>query len=218
MKRLTEKEIKVICIEKLQRQRRIDSSAIISSEFPLKGTSTRVDIAILKKDFFIGIEIKSELDTLRRIENQIDVFSSHFDLLILVLAGRHTNIQIDLPKNVELWELKDSKITRHSAPQITKRSNELLPLISKREFKKSKDKLADGRARSIFFDEFRKRYEQPSKVFWEDFSSNSKNVSALQKLSPNYKFRLAQAKLNENKAETIKKWEKYYSDHSSSVS
>ncbi|THD64436.1 hypothetical protein [Phenylobacterium sp.] len=102
--RIGEAEIKAAVLNRLKLQGRIDRRSTLASEFCLGRTGVRTDLAALS-DRLIGVEIKSELDTLRRLPVQLAVYRAHFDCTVLVLATRHLaavpSLNLD---GVEVWE------------------------------------------------------------------------------------------------------------------
>lgn len=222
MDRLTEREIKAVCLSTLQRLGRIDADTTIASEFPVKGAASRIDLALLTKTIFVGVEIKSERDSLRRLRNQIETFSASFDLLIVVLAGKHASVEVELPPNVELWELHSHKLVRHKAIRKVRQGESLSKLLTKRRLRslqRMHSVLPTKIVRKALFEEFQARYRATSKAFWakaEKIGMIREEDLAL--LSPHNQLRLDRLKTLHQERELLKRWSKYYSDHSSSVS
>ena len=67
-----------------------DSATLVVDELGLQHGKCRADIAVLN-GHFIGYEIKSDADSLRRFNNQIAIYNSVFDRLFAVVATCHLN-------------------------------------------------------------------------------------------------------------------------------
>jgi len=111
--KLNEPQIKTAVLNQLRRAKRIDGSSIVTSELPLVGTGVRADLAFLAKKRMVGVEIKSDFDSLRRLRRQMDVYIHYFDLTILVL-GETTSRKVDLVDypDVEVWALREGKLKK----------------------------------------------------------------------------------------------------------
>lgn len=64
--------------------------ALIVDEFVLGFEPARVDVALINDDL-IGFEIKSEADTLARLEKQIKSYNKVFDYMVLVVSDKHVD-------------------------------------------------------------------------------------------------------------------------------
>lgn len=219
---LTERELKAFCLMKLWASRRINSSSVIASEFPLANSSGRIDLAILTTAGFTGIEIKSERDSLRRLDKQVEAFSRYFDRLIVLLAGRHAEIAIKPPENVELWKFVDDRLVRLPPQSINVQSESLVRLLPKRKRLILETHPTEARkiaARKAFLQEFRRRYQETSSAFWKLAEEDRAiNVRTLDLLSPHRAFREANRAQQERKLQILSGWHKAQSDQSSSVS
>lgn len=191
--RLTELEIKARILSELQRRAEISKKSIIATEFRLGNSSNRADLAILS-DKFIGVEIKSELDSLRRLASQTKGYLAYFDRVIVVLATRHIN-KIDrlVLAHVEVWEInKSGKFSVFSKPLTSAKTERksLLDLMTKQECKRfctDYKKLPLGcealSERQSFELAFRHRFELTSMSFWRDIGRRAIRASDLQRLS-----------------------------------
>lgn len=218
---LTERDLKAFCLSKLLASRRINSNSVIASEFPLADSSGRIDLAILTPTNFTGVEIKSERDSLRRLDKQIEAFSRYFDRLIVILAGKHGATLLELPDNVELWKLTDRGLLRTPSNSIKRQSETLFSLLPKRKRLTLKGPTAESAtsARIEFFQEFRRRYQDTSTEFWKKVEQDGLiNTHDLAFLSPHRAFRAANEAHLERKLQILKAWHSDQSDQSSSVS
>lgn len=65
-----------------------DPTTIVVEELGLRGGTVRADLAVVN-GYFKGFEIKSDSDTLKRLERQSDIYSKVFDTMTLVVGERH---------------------------------------------------------------------------------------------------------------------------------
>lgn len=109
--KLLEPDIKALTLTYLREKEIIDSSSIIVNEFTIGDFTRRVDLVIFTKGKLIAFEIKSEADSLNRLNGQIDTFLEYFDKVIVVADKKFTRrIQQCLPQNVGHWEIISNKI------------------------------------------------------------------------------------------------------------
>ena len=85
-KKLDEKQIKAILIDQLMQNS--PNHQIICSEVPLLGGKRWVDILEIKPNSLIAYEIKSDLDNLSKIENQINDYTETFNEVYIVLSKK----------------------------------------------------------------------------------------------------------------------------------
>lgn len=88
-----------------------DSSDYAITEFSVANFSRRVDIVLAKKDNLYAFEIKSEFDSLSRLEGQVGEYLKHFDKVTVVVATKHLDAALaKTPDNVAIWEISKSII------------------------------------------------------------------------------------------------------------
>lgn len=110
-KRLLEPDIKALLLNYLRNKKIIDENSIIMNELTVGNFSRRVDLAIYSDGKLIAFEIKSEADTLTRLDGQLDKYLEYFDKVVVVSDTKFISmLSSSLPKNVGLWEVSDSKI------------------------------------------------------------------------------------------------------------
>lgn len=66
-----------------------DSNTLVVDELGLRHGASRADIAVVN-GHLVGIEIKSDADTLSRLDGQVDCYSAVFDRAVLVTTTRHS--------------------------------------------------------------------------------------------------------------------------------
>ena len=189
--RIGEAEIKAAVLNRLKLQGRIDRRSTLASEFCLGRTGVRTDLAV-HSDRLIGVEIKSELDTLRRLPVQLAVYRAHFDCTVLVLASRHlaATASLDLA-GVEIWEsAADGSLRTLQAgcvgPAEEPRWADLMTQVERRRF------LA-GDGRTAFRAAFDHRFAGRSREFWRAVGRRQIKADDLTTLSRFRDVRLSQA-------------------------
>lgn len=210
-KPLTESEIKAIFLQELRSNGRISPSTIIANEFPIRGSSVRADLAFVD-DQFIGVEIKSDRDSLRRLENQLATYRRVFDHVILVAAERHLKgLREQHASEVdEIWCLS----TDNSLRQISLAkprdggANQFAALLTKRELEKAmrlagSKELQHAEARQAFESAFSQRFSDTSAAFWEAVGDGPISTPSFALLS---RFREARAAHARSLAEREKQW------------
>ncbi len=101
-----ESQIKCDVLNLLRKRRVIDSRSIVASEYVLGSTGRRADLAIYDGSRLIGIEIKSKHDSLVRLRDQLVVYQSCFDEVMLVSDERHISSALNTsPLGVSVFEI-----------------------------------------------------------------------------------------------------------------
>ena len=80
-------DVRRVLREQLVAEHRAEPDTLLLDELGLCG-QVRVDLAVVN-GFLAGYEIKSPVDTLRRLPGQAEVYSRVLDFAHLVVAGRH---------------------------------------------------------------------------------------------------------------------------------
>ncbi len=85
---MNEEEIKSRLIDYLL-NRSNDKEIVLCSELPFADRNRRADLVVLQKDKIVAFEIKSQKDSLEKLESQLEDYQKSFDLVYLVLAPKH---------------------------------------------------------------------------------------------------------------------------------
>lgn len=183
---LFESDIKAKVLNHLINKGAIDASSIIINEFTLHNSDRRVDLAVYQKDKLIGIEIKSEADSLYRLEGQISSYEMLFDKVIVVVAPKHTKNVVDiLSESVAVWEISSSniKVKRKGKTKLVKDKANLRKLLLKsdwvkleRSFNKTPlfpESLSIKTLRKAIKTSITQRFSESSEHFWK-LTSNRK--------------------------------------------
>jgi len=81
-------DIRKVLMRELLDKHANDSETMIIEELGLKHGRSRIDLAVIN-DRMHGYEIKSDRDTLKRLPEQIQIYSSIMDRVTLVVGYRH---------------------------------------------------------------------------------------------------------------------------------
>ncbi|MBB5191192.1 hypothetical protein HNQ50_001915 [Silvimonas terrae] len=99
---LNEAHIKCAVIERLIESGALNDAVLIN-EMVVANWSRRVDLAVANGKLH-AFEIKSDVDTLRRLDGQLATYLQTFDKVTVVTTEKHaTQIASMIPNNVELW-------------------------------------------------------------------------------------------------------------------
>lgn len=183
---MKELDIKAALLNRLRSDKVLDSRAVLTTEFRISGSSVRADLAILT-DKFIGVEIKSRFDTLRRLPRQVSAYSAYFDRTIVVIAEEHLPSlePVDLT-TVELWTLRAGDFEVVGLPRQAARKAPMSDLLTAAQRGRHRDLDRDG-GRAAFIAEFRTRFGPTSSEFWKQVRRSSiraDNLSALSRFQP----------------------------------
>jgi hypothetical protein len=189
-KALKELDLKAIVLTQLRKQKAINRSTILTTEYSISASNLRADLAILGSEF-IGVEIKSEVDTLRRLSHQLFGYLSVFDRVILVVAEKHwNNIKEKDLGATEIWRIDNRGSIVSIRPPLTSAAlvNRvgLVSLMTKRERAKMKIDLStinEIDQKEVFSCAFRNRFSKTSLDFWNQVGRKKINSLDLKLLS-----------------------------------
>ncbi|WP_156347970.1 hypothetical protein [Sphingomonas sp. Leaf231] len=171
---MDEIDFKVEVLAWVRRASRGRALPVIASEFSLNGTGIRADLAVLS-DCFLGVEIKSASDTLKRLPSQMDGYSRYFDQTILVVASKHeAGLETLNLCGAQVWTYRQPDglacLTQGKPNDVV--GHTLLGLLTAEEERRAIKRLATGAdvheaARCEFETAFKQRYAATSAKFWE---------------------------------------------------
>lgn len=229
-KRLLEKDIKALLIKHLLDKSIIETHETLINEFCIDTHTRRIDLVVIKNHTTIGFEIKSEADSLIRINGQLDKYKNYFDKVIIVAAKKHiSNLLKTVESNIEIWEIDNFafKVVRRGKSVPIKNKENLLKILplnflikiahsndlevpknsKNRKFLESLlSKLSVKKIRGELFSYLRKKYKNYSSEFMLQFGiQNNYSASALTLLSPYSESRLLIKSRNQKVFATLKK-------------
>ena len=187
-KRLLEDDIKALLIEHLRQKGDISKDSVIINELTIDDFSGRADLVVADDSGLYAYEIKSEADSLLRLENQIARYAQFFDKVVIVAASKHIpNILEMVSDAVAVWSVSDEgfKIVQRGKTLKKQEIASLLKLMKVRELKKLASKVgrapevvrralleavlydvSRAKVREAAIQALRERYCHSSKHFW----------------------------------------------------
>lgn len=115
-----------------------DEPPIVINEFTIGNYARRADLVLIKNNELHAYEVKSEYDSLVRLEGQISKYLEFFDKVTVVLTRKHINkAKTMLPINVQIMEVHEGKIkiVRRGRKIIIKNKNSFISLMTCAELK-----------------------------------------------------------------------------------
>lgn len=167
---LDEADLKAVVLNELRQRGQAWQRAVIANEFRLGTTSVRADLAVFGTEF-VGIEIKSERDSLKRLNVQVAAYTKYFDRVIVAVSARHLpSLDWKALHKADVWAISESgRISVVSERSELPEMSCLCDLLTfeQRSRHKLDGERADANAAAIFELEFRKRFGETSDHFWQ---------------------------------------------------
>ena len=223
-KRYTEADLKCLFLEHQRKLGQIDASSIIASEYSLGRAGRRVDLAILSDNKFIGVEIKSAYDSLKRLGQQLDAYVQCFDRVVLIVDDRHrANALFLKPPSVELWSANSEgqlSLVRPATTRPFASARALAQLCTIRDLRKlaTSETLSRGRLIDAVIElpseeiyqaavgSFRRTYAGPSAEFWQALGSQEIGTNVMANLSRFAHVRQRQTSFRREQADFWQAW------------
>ena len=229
-----ESHIKCDVLEFLRKTKNIDARSVLASEYVLGSTGRRADLAIFTGSKFIGIEIKSQHDSLSRLKDQLDVYAMCFDEVMVVLDGKHISYASEIASaDVSVFEVSRlGTINLHRASTVIPAKdkatclrlltmNELRRLTGLSDLQMKKNKLIDQALLlpdetiySAITTSFKQNFSNTSLLFWEKIRRKNITINDLAYLS---RFALERTNFREKEEQKSRFWEKWQQDASSTL-
>lgn len=166
-----EAHIKAAVLEALRHSPLVGKSPVIANEYVLGRSSIRADLAVMGRNF-IGIEVKSERDSLKRLPAQVSAYAKYFDHVIVAVSDRHLkNLDWKQLRSTEIW-----LVDRFCRIRVASYQCEFVEPACRSGLLTYDQKTRHGLVRNetdiekvdeIFHKEFISRYEPTSREFWE---------------------------------------------------
>ncbi len=184
---------------------------VLTAELTLGTSGTRADVAVLSDAEMIGLEIKTERDSLRRLPGQLEAYSRYFDHVVVVAAPCHLT---SLAK-MDLW---GASVWRADAtglnPIINGVANSVLPSayldLMTRQDKQGVVTKLDTTVREQYFDIFTRRYGRTSKAFWRSVVNRKIKADDVRLLSRFNEHRTASQAIEQERHERWQRWQAAY--------
>ena len=185
MQKNNQNRIKTLLIDKIIKDNKNNDDYIICSEVPFLSGKRWADLVVLTKDSLIAYEIKSELDSLKRLSEQMKDYSKTFDKVYLVLSKKFKKIPA-IPQNVGLLRFDNEIFFKKRVAETQKqlKKENLSYFLWKQDLKKhiiNKKEDEVNRLRNRFINKYkieqikemaisclRKRYENRFELFLYD--------------------------------------------------
>ncbi|WP_438833830.1 sce7726 family protein [Aeromonas oralensis] len=107
-RKVLEGDIKSQLINYLKGKGWFEKKHALVNEFTIDGSSRRVDLCVFTEKHAYAFEIKSEADSLVRLEGQVSKYLDYFDKVIVVASKKHIeNVLSKTPEDVAVWEASD---------------------------------------------------------------------------------------------------------------
>jgi len=217
----SENQLKARLLNELRRTKRISAATVIANELPLGTTGVRADLAFYAKTF-TGVEIKSDRDSLKRLDHQLPVYKQHFDRTILLVGSKHVpDLEaLDL-HGIEIWVANGLSLSRTQEGVKVDRAQfhtAVLPSYLQQRLGSLPSELTTNRTtfRQVFFG----RFKSTSEIFWsatKDLTIGTEHLSMLSRfIEKRNQISLASAQAQKQREE----WRRLLAQsvHSSSVS
>lgn len=226
--RMLEEHIKVSLIEYLRQRNRISKETVVISEFPVDDFARRADLVLISRDMQ-AFEIKSEADSLIRLQGQVGTYLRFFDKVTIVVAPKHANHVLEtMPPEVAVWVVQDKqsfKVLRRGNKVPVRNRSDLVKMMRMTELsrlvrnsnvsvqKTDRSSLVQSamlfpvsRVRHAAIEAVRSRYIKTSTAFWKLINDKEISLNDLQVLSPSNKVRLENEKRERERLKFWKGW------------
>ncbi len=211
---LHEAEMKASLLDHWRAVGKITVTDTIINEFTFNGLNRRIDLAIVKDNELIGVEIKSAADTLERLSGQLKEYGEFFDKIYIFVCEKHENKCLSLlSAKHELLVLKGKNIKTvkrgrrqlvseklsyikmmraNELAQLLKRNNEKSNLKGRKQLEALALNLPKSQLRKSSFLCLKHRFYDSSLEFWKTVNENVtvSNIHSLQRNRTNVKKRL----------------------------
>lgn len=222
---MNEGDIKAAVLQHIRAVSPARARPVVTAEFTLGSNPVRADLAILG-DEFIGVEIKSDGDSLRRLTNQIAAYNECFERTILVVANRHLrHLRSETIEAAAVWSFDLlGNLTEVRPARVAKATSaaafvDMMTADERRRYLGGEGnggalKISAEEARRAFFLVFAERYGETSKGFWKATSRRRIRPNDLPTLSRFSEKRSAMLKIAQDREAF---WDQWAQENSSSV-
>lgn len=191
---LYEAKLKAILLNHLLSNGTVNSGDTVLNEFTFNNFERRIDLAVLTKNKLIGIEIKSEMDSLSRLKGQLLEYQNYFDKVIVFVANKHLNNSLKIVNgNEQIIAYCNGKILCKKRGRIEKtsskihyirmmRANELVKLcnffgqgvtsLSRKKLELEAEKISMKHLREWSFKFLKERNHEKTQRFWKKANSS----------------------------------------------
>lgn len=204
---LREADAKAAVLQRFRELGRISRHTIIANEFSLGVESVRADLALFGEDSIVGIEIKTDLDSLKRLPRQMDAYRRNFDEVVLIAGERQLQrLDLEFLSDVEVWRFaSNGSLDLVHSPKPQGRPLSRWPLLTSEE----RASALRGCDRASGIDDrvisglLKRRFKSTSDDFWQAVGRGKVRPAHLPALS---RFEHIRAAVAANEAERCSVW------------
>lgn len=207
-----EATFKAAVLNKLRQLGRVGPRVRIASEFVFGTTGVRADLAVFGRNL-LGVEIKTERDSLKRLERQLEAYRRHCDGVILAVAPKHVVAATQfVPDDVELWTVRYGKVESVRAPKAAcVNEPDFYALLTQAERARRELETAGTITRDAILKVISRRFDPTSDKFWSDVKGRRISAQDIGTLS---RFRSARETVAHTKEAQRLHWESWESQAS----
>lgn len=219
--KLLEADIKAMLLEHLLGKRAISNNTVVINELTIDNFARRVDLVTVDHKHLYAYEIKSEADSLYRLEDQVGHYLRFFDKVTIVAAPKHIdNIVKIVPSDVCVMQVtaKGFKVIQRGRTKADQCKTDLLKLMTAADLRKLSSRVsanveknnraglesallssATSTIRKAAIQSLVQRYEDSSRTFWSNIK-DSIYAEQIRHLSPylEHRDRLFQAQIEQS--------------------
>jgi len=112
---MNDRDIRTVLKEELMRKYAKDNDTLVLDELGIRHGAARIDLVVVNHQLH-GYEIKSDLDSLRRLPDQIKAYSSVMDRVTLVVGYRHAYDALRMVP--EWWGVRLAEMKKQSGTVV----------------------------------------------------------------------------------------------------
>lgn len=112
---MNDRDIRTVLKEELMRRNAKDDDTLVLDELGIRHGAARIDLVVVNHQLH-GYEIKSDLDSLRRLPDQIKAYSSVMDRVTLVVGYRHAYDALRMVP--EWWGVRLAEMKKRSGTVV----------------------------------------------------------------------------------------------------
>lgn len=171
---MDEARVKAVALSRVREAVGRGRKPVVTAEFTLGDSGVRADIALFADDL-IGLEIKTERDSLRRLQTQMAAYSRYFHRTVAIVAEVHLrNITPEHLQGASLWSYDARGVLRERQLGVVHnvRDEVLYSILTQAE-----------RRKYSFAEAMEARYGDTSRAFWRSVARRSIRPEDLTRLS-----------------------------------
>ncbi len=219
-------QIKCSILQHWRETKCISRKSIIATEYVLGSNGRRADLAIVD-DSFVGVEIKSDYDSLHRLNSQVAIYEHCFDQVVVVVGLKHIEFCLKiLPPHIEVWQIDGDCIPKlrrkacariipdlltmsrlFTVGQLRKLSSTRVKTTSRSRLVKKVSCLPREYIRSALVKYFKDTFYPTSEAFWQSVGRRKISVQDIQTLSRFAEERVKFDTTSKQNAEYWKGWQ-----------